>query len=212
MGIQNVIANIIAKFLIKHYSDVEETNVWLIGILASKYFDPARFSQTFHVWQNREVHITPVHYDYPIPDTRTLSEQIWTKQSKLTGINLNEQTQIELLTKYFPRFREEYNQFQVSSEKPEGFHFKNGVFDGIDALTLYCMLRHYKPKTIIEVGSGFSTRLSADAIRKNGTGKLICIEPYPDEILKKGFDGISTLISKKVETLDSSFVRRFGCK
>ena len=76
------------------------------------------------------------------------------------------------------------------------------MFDAIDALTLYCMLRHYKPKTVIEVGSGFSTRISTKALHKNGNGKLICIEPYPNEELHKRLNEILTLIKEKVEKLD----------
>jgi hypothetical protein len=44
------------------------------------------------------------------------------------------------------------------------------------------MIRNLKPRKIIEIGSGFSTLLALEAIRKNAleghTTELFCIEPY----------------------------------
>ena len=39
---------------------------------------------------------------------------------------------------------------------------------------------------MIEVGSGYSTRLAAQAARVNGSTELVCIDPYPDEVLREG--------------------------
>ena len=202
MGIRNFIANTIWKFLIRYYRDDEEIMARLIGSLASRYFDPKKYSRTFQTWQDREVHITPVHYYYPIPDTRYLSEQIWLKKSKMLGINLNIETQLDLLRNIFPKYRDQYSQFDDRPKKPDQFYFKNEMFDGIDALTLYCMIRHFNPKTIIEVGSGFSTRIFAKAIQQNGKGKLICIEPYPKELLTEALNKSAVLIRERVENLD----------
>ncbi len=67
------------------------------------------------------------------------------------------------------------------------------------------MIRHFKPKRIIEIGSGNSTYCSALAIRKNKENdrnydcEFIAIEPYPNETLKKGFPELTKLIPKKLQ-------------
>jgi len=66
-----------------------------------------------------------------------------------------------------------------SREKPSGYFWGNPAFSYSDAMAYYCMLRHVKPKHVLEVGSGFSTLVALAAIEKNGFGNLLCIEPYP---------------------------------
>jgi len=67
------------------------------------------------------------------------------------------------------------------------------------------MVRHFKPNLIIEVGSGYSSLLSAQAGQKNGNTELICIEPYPAEVLKKGFPGLKQLVTTRVQDMDPTF-------
>jgi hypothetical protein len=65
------------------------------------------------------------------------------------------------------------------------FYWENGQFEGCDATTYYCMLRYYKPKTVIEIGSGFSTLVAIKAVERNGFGRVVCIEPHPRDFLAK---------------------------
>jgi hypothetical protein len=208
MGLKEAAVNLIWRFLIKYYSDDEHVTARLIGSLASRYFDPKKYLKTFRIWEEREVHITPVGYSFPIPDTRYMTEDIWLKGSTLSGINMNEEVQLDYLTAIFPRFRAEYDGIPHAPGDKREFHFNNGLFDGMDALVLYCMVRHFRPNTIIEVGSGYSSRLSAQAIRKNGEGKLVCIEPYPDPLLNEGFPELSVHLKKRVEQLDPTIFQK----
>jgi Methyltransferase domain len=59
------------------------------------------------------------------------------------------------------------------------FFWNNGQFGFSDAVAYYCMVRRYRPATIVEVGSGFSTLIAAEALARNGSGRLVCVEPYP---------------------------------
>jgi len=58
---------------------------------------------------------------------------------------------------------------------------------------------------IIEVGSGFSSLVAAEAIARNENSALICIEPFPLDFLRQGFPGLHSLIEKKVEDIDLEF-------
>lgn len=53
----------------------------------------------------------------------------------------------------------------------------------MDAMSYYCILRHMKPKRVLEIGSGNSTIVADMALRKNGFGEMTLIEPYPLEYL-----------------------------
>jgi hypothetical protein len=63
---------------------------------------------------------------------------------------------------------------------------------------------------IIEVGSGFSSLIAAEAAAKNRSSALICIEPFPREFLRQRFPGLNSLIEKKVEDLDLDFFSQLG--
>ena len=89
--------------------------------------------------------------------------------------------------------------------KSPSFHLDNGLFGGIDALVAYCMIRHFQPRLIIEIGGGFSTLLLTEAAAKNNTSALTCIEPFPQEFLKQGVPGLHRLIEKKVQDIDLEF-------
>jgi predicted O-methyltransferase YrrM len=60
------------------------------------------------------------------------------------------------------------------------FYLNNPGFNDVDAQVLYSTIRFYRPRQIIEVGSGFSTRLMRQAIEEGGlTTHLLCIDPEP---------------------------------
>jgi len=174
--------------------------VYAAGPVAAKYF---------RLWEEHGLHLTPVHFYQPIPDTRSLPDALWEKPSELPGIDMNEAKQLELLRDVFPRFRAEYDLIPTDpTGTPHEFYLKNGAFEGTDALVLYCMVRHSRPRLILEVGSGFSSLLSAQAALQNGNTELICIEPYPDDVLTRGFPGLTAVIPKKVQDVElSSFER-----
>ena len=166
----------------------------------------ATFPELFRRWERRGFHVTPVHFYKPIPDTQSLPETLWTHPSDLAGVEMNETTQLELLREYIPKFRDEYEQLPTSSPgKDRGFYVNNTLFGGVDALVAYCMVRHFKPRTIIEVGSGFSSLVLGQAAERNKRAGLICIEPFPREFLREGFPGLRSLIEKKVQDIELEF-------
>ncbi|MCP9889147.1 class I SAM-dependent methyltransferase [Cyanobium sp. ATX 6A2] len=76
-----------------------------------------------------------------------------------------------------------------------GFQWANGQFDRSDAVHYYGFLRKYKPKTVVEVGSGWSSRIAASAMA--GSGRLVCIDPAPRaDISKLDIEIIETKIQE----------------
>lgn len=155
------------------------------------------------------IHFTPVHYESPIPDTRELKESVFKTQSQMVGVDMNEQYQFELLDLFSSRYKKEYDNFPKNKTRvPHQYYLTNPHFKAVDAEILYCMIRYFKPKRIIEIGSGDTTYLNAQAIQKNLEASQECeltaIEPHPNSILRGGFPGLSKLISKKVQDVPLS--------
>jgi hypothetical protein len=183
----------------------------LIAQLIPSYLQGPHVGRYFNFWEKHGFHVTPVHFYQPVPDTRALSDHLWALPSMMVGVEMNEAAQLRLLRDVFPRFRDEYNQLALTpTGRPHEFYLSNGAFEGTDALVLYCMMRHFKPKLMLEVGAGFSSRLAARAALRNGNTKLTCIEPYPDAVLRKGFLGLSSLITKRVQDVGLELFQTLG--
>ncbi len=123
----------------------------------------------------------------PLTSVRDLKakEQRWNKPSVLKGVAFDvkkmENLFSSLLTTYLAEF---------SSLPPFDELIKKGYGPGytaVDGLTLYMMIRTFKPKQYIEIGSGLSTYYSALASEKNRQEghpvKITCIDPYPYKAL-----------------------------
>jgi hypothetical protein len=64
------------------------------------------------------------------------------------------------------------------------FFWRNSQFSYSDAMSYYyCFIRRLKPRTVVEIGGGFSTLLTLEALRRNGRGKVVCVEPFPRPFL-----------------------------
>jgi hypothetical protein len=156
--------------------------------------------ELFLNWERHGFHVTPVHFYEPIPDTQSLPETLWSQPSELEGIDMNESMQLDLLRNHFSKFRDEYNNLPV--EPPPG---QKRPFRGVDALVAYCMIRHFQPELIAEVGSGWSSLVLGQVAAKNKNSALICIDPFPSDVLRKGFPGLRSLIEKKIQDIDLEF-------
>ena len=165
-----------------------------------------QFHDLFLKWERHGFHVTPVHFYQPIPDTRTLTDAIWSKPGGLAGVDMNEDGQLDLLRNAFPQFRNEYDAIPRSATGKRGeFYFDNGQFSGTDALVNYCMVRHFQPRLIIEVGGGFSSLITAQAAVKNKSSSLVSIEPFPLDFLVAGFPGLASLVQKPVQDVELDF-------
>lgn len=59
------------------------------------------------------------------------------------------------------------------------YFWKNSQFTYSDGMAYYAYLRRLRPRTVVEIGSGFSSMVALEALRQNGFGTLHCIEPFP---------------------------------
>lgn len=174
-----------------------------IAKIVERCLNHPRFHELFLQWEQSGFHVTPVHFYQPIPDTRTLNDAVWSKPGSLAGVDMNEAGQLDLLRNVFPQFRGECEAIPRSATGKRGeFYFDNAHFGGTDALVAYCMVRHFQPRLIIEVGSGFSSLIIAQAAVKNESSSLVCIEPFPRDFLVAGFPGLASLVQKPVQEVE----------
>lgn len=161
--------------------------------------------KSFSFWQSLGIHVTINHFYEPVPDTRTLKEDLWLNNSELIGIDMNDNGQLELLSHFVADFKQEFDNLPKNkTSTPYQYYLNNGEFEFIDGEILYCMIRHFKPKRIVEIGSGNSTYLSAQAHLRNNDEddnecELVAIEPHPSDVLRSGFPGLTRLIPKRVQ-------------
>ena len=63
-------------------------------------------------------------------------------------------------------------------------HFRQGLFPRLDAATAYALARRYRPRRIVEIGAGHSTRFLATAIAESGFDcRLTIIDPSPRRVV-----------------------------
>lgn len=81
-------------------------------------------------------------------------------------------------------------------------------YTAVDALTLYMMVRHFKPRRYIEVGSGLSTYYCSLAAERNAEEchplEITCIEPHPFDKLRT-IPGIKVLAKEVQDVAPSLF-------
>jgi predicted O-methyltransferase YrrM len=161
----------------------------------------------FRLLQPLGLHLTRNHFYEPVPDTRRLPDSLWSKPSELVGIDMNVDAQLALVRQVFPKYVGECS-FPDRPAAETEFHFGNWLFEALDAEVLHCLIRHFKPKRIVEIGSGYTTLISARAAVMNQRDgvqtEVTCVEPYPNATLKRGFPGLANLIEKPVQQLDLS--------
>ncbi len=152
---------------------------------------------------NAPVNRFPIgHYYSPMYDTREIAarrEQIWPPSPRQTvGIDWRDSAQVRLCREIGgePKF-----DFAHATDDPTVYYASNDQYPPLDAWILAGMLWHYRPARMIEIGSGFSTLVSARANREwlGGTMRLTCIEPYPRDFLNTGVDGVSELRVEKIQ-------------
>ncbi|MGA8494329.1 MAG: class I SAM-dependent methyltransferase [Xanthobacteraceae bacterium] len=106
----------------------------------------------------------------------------------LAGIDWNLDAQMQLLAQF--DFGAALHSLEGRRSHGRTFSYSNGYCGPGDAEALYCMIRHFKPRTIVEVGCGQSTVVAhlaiADAKAEDSgySCRQICYEPYENPWLE----------------------------
>jgi len=107
------------------------------------------------------------------------------------------------------------NSFPVEADDAFRYRFNNPAYSYADAIMLEAMILHFRPRHIIEVGSGWSTACILDVLARsnNMDTTLTCIEPFPSvlkEVLRPGDETRIRLIDKPVQSVDKTVFTGLG--
>ncbi len=151
------------------------------------------------------------HYYEPLFNPKHLRYSLRNERS-LPGIDFNDAEQLEILDKF--SYNDELLKFPINkTNNAIEYCYNVGAFLSGDAEYLYNIIRLFKPKKIIEIGSGSSTLMARNAINKNilESGEYrcehICIEPYEQDWLEE--IGVK-VIRKKVEDIGLDIFKTLG--
>lgn len=154
----------------------------------------------------------PVHYYSPVPDIRDLERRrFWERRSELAGVAFRPEAQLSWLARLGGDHGRECTWAAHGTGTPGEFYTENSTFSYGCAASTHVVLRHFQPKKVIEIGSGFSSMVISEALRKNGrdiTGhppEYTIVDPYPGGGTGSWVPAEAHLIRQRVELLDISF-------
>jgi methyltransferase family protein len=158
------------------------------------------------MFQRMGITVTPNHYYWPVPDFRELESRKWPNEKEPVGLDLCFGRQLDFLQTVVPKYQGEWK----SESAPffsAGYSYNNGFFETVDAEIAYCLVRHHKPRRIVEVGGGYSSRVMAAALevnlKRDGVrGELVTIDPHPDRFPKQALSDRVHLITQTVQSVD----------
>lgn len=120
----------------------------------------------------------------PIPELASLPDDVWDRRSELRGIRFDLGAQLSFLESELAPFLRE-------TSIPA-----NPSYGPVDAVVLHAMIRHLKPSRIVELGSGHTTLVIADACaaneREGNPSVYRAYDPFP-AVAERGRPGLTEL-------------------
>lgn len=155
----------------------------------------------------------PEHYHNPIPNTLEVEELYKSEYfEEMNGIDFDFKNQLNLLEKFNDYYSEMPWDFN-NDLKNNHLRYKNkgSYYRYSDAIFLYSIMRNFKPKRIIEIGSGFSSAImldTNDGFFRDSKIDFTFIEPNPqdrlNDLLKEEDKFNCKIIPDRVQNVDVS--------
>lgn len=115
----------------------------------------------------------------PVPELVPAGDPVWSRRARLPGVAFDLDEQLALLEGPLRPYVDEF----AREVRGGGFELWNQLFQAGDAEVLYALVRHLKPRRVLEIGSGNSTRVSAAACvanaREGTETELVAVDPEP---------------------------------
>lgn len=172
---------------------------------------PGGEGELYKAMRERGIFVLPDHYYRPFLDPQKLPADFWTSRSSLVGLTLNTDEALSWAeTKLVEYFQELRSFLPINKEdNPDSrLYLVNGTYMAVDAHMYYALIRHLRPKRIIEVGAGFSTLFAYEALKRGNSfdhTQLHVVEPYPEAIIKEGLESIAKVRREFVQDVQPAF-------
>jgi hypothetical protein len=165
------------------------------------YTDP----EILRAFERAGLHVLFPHFYSIVPRLSNIPDYIWSGPWMQQAFNTIPAENTEAVLDEILGFSTELSQIPPTSEAQSGwdsglsFCWHNGSFPPLDAITYYGLIRTKKPRRILEVGSGNSTKMALLAAEQNSCTQISVIEPYPMESLKALASRFEHVAFNKVE-------------
>lgn len=130
----------------------------------------------------------------PVPDAAELPEEIWGRRSALEGIEFDPAAQLRLVREELAPYVGEFDPAFDTGTRHGRFDMRNGAYEEVDCELLYAIVRRFRPRRIVELGSGFSSFVIAHACTVNAGDGSACdyrvFDPYPRPWIEEGLPGL----------------------
>jgi predicted O-methyltransferase YrrM len=143
----------------------------------------------------------------PLPVLSELrrTRHLWDRPSELVGVDYDLEELKSLLSTLLAEYGEDYKGLPPHDKlKKEGF---GPGFPVVDAMVLYLMMRHLKPRRYVEIGSGLSTYhaiLAAKANNAEGRPCMMrCVDPFPRSRLQA--ESTVKIFAQEVQEIEFEF-------
>ena len=170
----------------------------------------------------------PGHFYSPIPQFRELENYDTSNVESIPGIDLRSDSQLALAKTLAPLIADHL--LVIEPTPGRRYYLENLYYPYADALLLQAIMRHIKPKRIVEVGSGFSSAAMLDTCDDYSLDtELTFVDPNPERLLgllKESDARRTTLVNNRIQQvpleaftalgnndilfIDSSHVGKFG--
>ncbi len=172
-------------------------------MLMLRQMTPRNAPRSFRVLDRVGVYPLVDHYYEPLINHSRLVKSLDDPRD-IPGLSVDAEQGIQLLESLDP-FVEMHDIPLDQPPGPRRYHYRNSFFGPLDAAALHAMIRHHRPRRIVEVGCGMSTLLALRAEAMNGTDSCahVCIEPYEAPWLA---DLPVTLVRATAETADLALI------
>jgi hypothetical protein len=136
------------------------------------------------------------HYYSPIPDLAELPPDVWDRESELRGVDFDLNAMLAFVETELGPYLAEYQPPRSPTGDARDFYLDNGFYGSVDAETLYAMVRRAVPRRIVELGSGMSSLVIADARAHNegsADGRHVIFDPFPRDDLREALSTVAEL-------------------
>ncbi|MFH1178070.1 MAG: class I SAM-dependent methyltransferase [Acidobacteriota bacterium] len=133
----------------------------------------------------------------PVPTVPPPSSPEWERASPLAGITLDPAAQLGWLEATLAPHLAELCSRVAPPDGDLRLDLRNGYYQLVDAALLWAMVRHFRPRRLLELGAGFSTLISAAACaanaREDDAVELVSVDPEPRIGLAPVLPGLTRL-------------------
>jgi predicted O-methyltransferase YrrM len=149
--------------------------------------------------------VPPGHFYSPFPDLTEFdkrSAQLLSADNQPAAIDLREAEQLALFDELAELMADV--PFPVERGDEYRYYFDNPAYSWADGLILHAMLRHVRPRRVVEVGSGYSSAMLLDTSERwlDPGVELTFVEPYDEllrSLLRDGDDERVTILDEGVQ-------------